>query len=80
MEPKDGGPAFPTATDKPFGDGRMADGGMTLRDYFAGQALVAFMQSPEFMEEAGRFHNLPARVAMCRAVYDIADSMLKARS
>ncbi len=45
----DGGPAFPTPTPDST-DGRAYDGGMSLRDYFAGQALpkaVEFGASPE---------------------------------
>ena len=39
MEKKDGGPAFPCSVDV-----RQEDSGMTLRDYFAGQAEVAWIQ------------------------------------
>ena len=68
-EIKDGGPAFPRV---PFdvndytGDGSP---GMTLRDWFAGQAL-AFLSDPASSGET----NYTARYA-----YAIADAMIAAR-
>lgn len=59
-EIKDGGPAFPSHGSM----GEVVCEGMTLRDYFAGQALVGFMVGT----------NEPAKVA-----YEIADAMLAAR-
>ena len=38
MSKQDGGPAFPLAADADW----FQVGGMTLRDYFAGQALAGF--------------------------------------
>jgi hypothetical protein len=63
----DGGPAFPP------GDG--SENGMTLRDYFAGQALagqLAFSPSDPFK----KYHQ-PEEVAS--ACYRFADAMLAAR-
>lgn len=40
MKRTDGGSAFPT-------DGEYLSSGMTLRDYFAGQALIGFIVSTE---------------------------------
>ena len=37
---KDGGPAFPTPDCSEW-DGELRTTGMTLRDYFAGQALIS---------------------------------------
>ena len=43
MEKKDGGPAFPTEHAM-HGDGPDLRSGMSLRDYFAGQALASMMR------------------------------------
>ena len=67
----DGGPAFPTPYSHPFGDGRTAIGGLSARDWFAGQALVGIMsrQDGDSME--------------CKTKaewsYRMADAMLAAR-
>lgn len=74
---KDGGPAFPnfkTNADTGFVE-ICPQGGMTLRDYFAGQALagqLAFSPSDPFK----KYHE-PEDVA--RVCYRCADAMLKAR-
>ena len=68
----DGGPAFPVYDDH----GQYVNGGgMTLRDYFAGQAISQIIatcanDTTHGMTEADYF--------ACRA-YEIADAMLKAR-
>ena len=67
----DGGPAFPhhetTSTGEPYHDHL----GMTLRDWFAGQALQ------------GRAHRFDSpwehRDILAKDCYDIADAMLAAR-
>lgn len=80
MSGQDGGPAFPVherhavLRDDRWRDEWLAVGGMSLRDYFAGQALIAFVKG--YM-----------RVADCRGTenevadrcYEMADAMLKAR-
>lgn len=60
---KDGGPAFPVVAEN--GLGHIADG-MSLRDWFAGQALAAFssMSSPAYMATYS---------------YELADAMIAAR-
>ena len=65
----DGGPAFPvTPTDR---SGQIAETqcGMTLRDWFAGQALAATRHS---------YGN--SYTALAKAAYAIADAMLAARN
>ena len=59
-----GGPAFP-----PFHNPKDRDAGMTLRDYFAGQALagIAAMQSPHTYEQDAQ------------QAYKFADAMIKNR-
>lgn len=48
--------------------------GMTLRDYFAGQALVALIAHPE------AFEGDDPRAAIAHTAYEIADAMLKERA
>jgi hypothetical protein len=62
----DGGPAFPIAeTDKIHGSF-----GMTLRDWFAGQALAGIMATnPQSKDEC-----------LAGVAYNLADAMLLARS
>ncbi len=72
----DGGPAFPVA-DTVHSTGQVQYGvnGMTLRDYFAGQALggqLAFSPSDPFK----KYHQ-PEEVAA--ACYRFADAMIAAR-
>ena len=59
----------------PCGDqrGTEPDYGMTLRDWFAGQALAGFAASPAALDGAWRDQT----VAAC--AYEIADAMLEAR-
>lgn len=70
--PDDGGPAFPVL-------GKMSDGepyaqheGMTLRDWFAGQALAGMLAHPT--TNPGMTWDVYAEEA-----YYMADAMLKAR-
>ena len=59
----DGGPAFPSVD---YTGGII--GGMTLRDWFAGQALTNIV------------HNGATKIEIAEACYDMADAMLKART
>jgi hypothetical protein len=61
-----GGPAFPA----PAGVAHITDQGMTLRDYFAAQAVQGLLASEV---------NAPLKVFAIRA-YAIADAMLEART
>lgn len=63
----DGGPAFPVA-DENQGWGSP---GMSLRDWFAGQALAGLLADPATSPD----HSLVARVC-----YNYADAMLAARA
>lgn len=66
---KDGGAAFPSTQD--VGSYKFFKEGMSLRDYFAGQALTGIM--------AGKYYTaLDARDKTFIA-YTLADEMLKAR-
>lgn len=85
---EDGGPAFPqldvTACERD-GHGDLIDpftsaaGGMSLRDWFAGQALAGMLAMPE--HENGNFHNNcgEAFIGPARYAYRMADAMLAAR-
>ena len=77
----DGGPAFPvTFTD---GDGNsVAIPGMSLRDWFAGQAMQAFAGQPETMGRAMKSMGMDlGRIgeAISKAAYATADAMLAER-
>lgn len=62
-----GGMAFPLASDN-YSDVRSQ--GMTLRDYFAGQAIAGNLLMPGTMYDAADY---------ARFAYEMADAMLKAR-
>jgi hypothetical protein len=72
--PNDGGPAFPRQ-DERLGEVGLREGsdGMTLRDWFAGQALAACVQT----HNEGFFDGGDKAIAEC--AYDLADAMLAAR-
>jgi hypothetical protein len=72
MAKKDGGPAFPHIVDGDRGRPWHQPGAMSLRDYFAGQALVGLSQSGDY--NVSRHADQIAASA-----YQIADAMLEAR-
>jgi hypothetical protein len=61
----DGGPAFPTLNGLKYNDG------MSLRDYFAGQALAGIWASP---------HTTGSTDDIAKLAYKSADAMLEART
>ena len=63
----DGGPAYPVASDIYHGSGIT---GMSLRDWFAGQALAGFLACSEVSGSAD---------TLARDAYGMADAMLRAR-
>lgn len=65
----DGGPAFP------WGEHGDRLGGMSLRDWFAGQILAGAMVHSAGMEDAP--DDVLCRLSKC--VYRVADAMLAAR-
>lgn len=80
----DGGPAFPTEKVVNLGSGASRterSGGMSLRDYFAAQALAALLASPLTTSRAHE-ENPPGTMptVMAHSAYMYADAMLKARS
>jgi hypothetical protein len=69
---EDGGPAFPMGYHR---DGNSADhGGMTLRDWFAGQALAGWSQAHDRI--ASNMHSSYDHEEIVRVAYKIADAML----
>lgn len=72
---EDGGPAFPQNLPDDFVWRLPGDpGGMSLRDWFAGQALSGIVATDAFDLSSESHQNGWARCA-----YQIADAMLKAR-
>ena len=72
---KTGGPVFPVIdSHHPLGGVEYCSIGMTLRDYFAAKAMVAYMTTA--MTDDGD-QNVSRTVAM--VAYLMADEMLKAR-
>lgn len=71
----DGGPAFPT-TGEGYGYSRYSQYGMSLRDWFAGQAVGALIagRDSSFIPDA---HEKMA--AWARAAYSVADEMIAER-
>lgn len=74
----DGGPAFPvpvhTAT-----DGRTHDGGMSLRDWLAGQALPSVLRDNDQVSAVATSAGITFTYAAAIISYGIADDMLKAK-
>lgn len=75
-------PAFPSVEEHPSYDIPMHHFGMTLRDWFAGQALSFVQDSyPEWQLKAwfGDRSGLKREEIKARAAYEYADAMLRAR-
>lgn len=83
----DGGPAFPWEDMKDTTGQSSASSGMSLRDYFAGQALAGLMTNPELQLEVVKAQIVkPGRekltIGGCLAYhcFDLANAMLEARN
>ena len=89
LRKNDGGPAFPVET---YGDGRGAqtspatgwETGMSLRDYFAAQALASVIAKcvPEecYFVDAHRGVREPMEEMFARKAYGVADAMIARRA
>lgn len=74
--PDDGGAAFPgMAPNPPY-----HVSGMTLRDYFAGQALTGFVGNPEVTAKFARYDYAESQREIADGAYRMADAMLAARA
>jgi hypothetical protein len=73
---EDGGPAFPVhggkGADIDDPRNRILGGGMTLWDWFAGQALAGMLTSPDYS-------NRPASL-LAKWAYELSDAMLEERN
>jgi len=71
-------PAFPTNIHN-SGDGKYASQGMTLRDYFAAQAMQAFLSNDNLLKGACTWHKDGSETSIAVLAYDQADAMMKVR-
>lgn len=71
-------PAFPVVIPDGCGGFQKVYGGMTLRDWFAGQVIGSFRYDADFIAQAGAMNLLPEEHAASVA-YAVADAMLAAR-
>lgn len=77
----DGGPMFPIP-DREFANGNWIYGhsGASLRDWFAGQAMVGILANQSLLNYVdGLSPQTPTRFVVSAQAYGIADAMLKAR-
>lgn len=79
MSAADGGPAFPTDSAHQVGPTTYHYAGMSLRDYFAGQALTGLLAAIGSLPKT----NIDAEEVECQFVeasYSAADAMLRQRA
>ena len=67
--PKDCSPAFPIVTDDDQKEHLTVEWGLTIRDYFAGQALIGLVSIPVPLTDE----------EVAEMAYKHADAMMKAR-
>lgn len=74
----DGGPAFPTDSSmSPF---VTSSPGMSLRDWFAGQALIGITMSASKLDAIVNYRSTGTAQEYTTIAYKLADAMLAARS
>jgi hypothetical protein len=81
MSDNTGGPAFPF-TIPDTGHGSIIAKGMTLRDWFAGQALVSLLSNRESqmaLYADASIEGKDTTTYVAEAVFEMADAMLAAR-
>jgi hypothetical protein len=82
---KDGGPAFPQVEEIQI-DGRtvfVKQTGMTLREYFAGQAVVGMLSNQSLTKAIGiqsKIEKVESSNLISQICYKYADAMLQERS
>ncbi len=74
-----GGPAFPGYFPASDDQEEYCFTGMTLRDWFAGQALAGPLAASVAKYDAQEFAQLGGHTWMAAVAFNIADAMLKAR-
>ena len=72
----DGGPAFPGEKETRFGQHNDCNEGMSLRDWFAGQALVGLIAEHAHPTAGGSWGHLEG---ISGKAFEFADEMLRAR-
>ena len=75
----DGGPAFPLLLPAIPGEPETYWNGMTLRDWFAGQALAGEFVQSEFTGMFANNSSDAVLMARARVIWRMADAMLAAR-
>ena len=81
MSGTDGGPAFPHEDSQT--DVANGQRGMSLRDYFAAKAMMAFIANDSIariMRAENKAAMSEALPILCRGSYEVADAMLKERA
>jgi len=76
MTKNTGGPAFPEIGNIAHNSDWQNESGMTLRDWFAGQALLGILANPT-VRQADK--SMSGEEALARTAYAVADAMIKAR-
>ncbi|MDH0869715.1 hypothetical protein [Agrobacterium pusense] len=79
----DGGSAFPVPEENRLSDGTYCNEGMSLRDYFAGQALAGIYASRDLqhaiLHDQGKAGSGEFDTCMAKQAYSQADAMIAAR-
>jgi hypothetical protein len=82
-EREDGGPIHPTAGDwDPYRRkwGREPTLGMSLRDYFAGQALIGAMSKAQGLGDMPLVERTVLLAGVAEILYEAADAMIRERA
>jgi hypothetical protein len=79
MRQEDGGPAFPVTIGSQ-NDQYLCGPGMSLRDWFAGQAMNSLIKARDAVSMLNGAPDFPYEQNLAEACYLLADEMLKARA
>lgn len=74
-EKKSGGPAFPELGNVGYKSEWESESGMTLRQYYAGQAMVGIIANFHNIDKSD-YPNMPGGKMIAAMAYDIADAMI----
>lgn len=78
-----GGMAYPTKINRDYSQTWDVEEGMTLRDYFAGQALTGILSNSSFEEWSIKYektHKMIDEKQWAWLAYETADAMIKERN